>query len=644
MCWLSDVCRSYRWAKRAILVCFQILSTGNASASLVLVVGNFPRSRSFVEESIFSADMGRASIYLIWLAKVAISLALDTAGAYGKYLVNNATNNILTINGIWYSVSNSTTDVYQMDPLIDAKACTRDAALMQRLGINTIYVQSLDATQNHDACFSVFNSIGIYIVLLLRPPVLFPKDPSAAYSTDLMKGTFEIIDAIKDYENLLAVDIGEFQSIGVFDGDSYAEAMLLYRTFIRDTKEYIARNAARSILTGGSVVYDEGYIPLPNDLFDYFQCAIDGSTNDFSRTDYIAWETSIVLDDPASNTTVAANRTWAELTDAIQNSSVPMWLSFYETFTFAASATDLVFEQSLNDTALLFNMTYDWNLLAPSGLLNGGVRYKWANVGGNKEPASYLVMIDPNGNMQLTDNYDRLQDIFSNINTQAFLGGSSAAFYGFTNNFDPPVCEEKLIVNTTIDYGGTTYTLATQWSMPTRPSGLDAVITSGAGGTRGQMVDVAITTVVHTIKDSSGKVLTDVSIQPSKSSARSTTGAATSTSTSTSKPDSGLSTGAKAGIGVGVAVGVLALVGAGLFWFLTNRSKKNATAKDGTEVPRVPGKEEVRERSELYSKPPRPGELEGDSEMARPPFELLAVDAPQELGGAGIRRTGTGLA
>lgn len=55
-----------------------------------------------------------------------------------------------------------------MDPLTDPTACTRDAALMKELGMNMIIVDSLDRAANHDDCFSIFNSVGIYVTLILN--------------------------------------------------------------------------------------------------------------------------------------------------------------------------------------------------------------------------------------------------------------------------------------------------------------------------------------------------------------------------------------------------------------------------------------------------------------------------------------------
>lgn len=175
-------------------------------------------------------------MYLWLLAATPLAIALDIAVARGPTLVNNATSGTIVMNGIWYSRSNSTTDVHAMDPLIDAEACTRDAALMSQLGINTIYVMAIDPEENHNDCFSIFNSVGIYVVLVLRKDGIFSTsydDFVKSYTTDFLKGMFAMIDAVKDYENLLGFDLGVFPNINEFalqeGGVSYPDGEKLYR-------------------------------------------------------------------------------------------------------------------------------------------------------------------------------------------------------------------------------------------------------------------------------------------------------------------------------------------------------------------------------------------------------------------------------
>jgi hypothetical protein len=124
--------------------------------------------------------------------------------------------------------------------------------------------------------------------------------------------------------------------------------------------------------------------------------------------------------------------------------------------------------------------------------------------------------------------------------------------------------------------------MATEWALPTRPSGLDALITSGIQGTRGQMVDVTITTIKHQIRDSKGELLTDVVLSPTKSQSRTTTARGGASTAPANPPQSaGLSSGAKAGIGAGVGIaGAIALLAAGLFLVRRRRKSKATTVEE----------------------------------------------------------------
>jgi 1,3-beta-glucanosyltransferase GAS3 len=181
-----------------------------------------------------------------------------------------------------------------------------------------------------------------------------------------------------------------------------------------------------------------------------------------------------------------------------------------------------------------------------------------------------VVTLNSQGRLQLTSRFDSLERKYSSLNTESWLDLGSPTR---RTPQDRPLCKPDLIKNATGVYSATTYTPATDWELPTRPPGVDDLITNGASGTRGQMVNVYVTTVSYAVMDSGGQTITDLVIRPTSSELRTTTSTARPAGSYTPSSSS-LSTGSKAGIGVGSAVGALAIVGMGYFLFRRRRQRK----------------------------------------------------------------------
>jgi 1,3-beta-glucanosyltransferase GAS3 len=78
---------------------------------------------------------------------------------------------------------------------------------MQRLGINAIRVYNLDPTIGHDLCASIFNAVGIYMLLDVNSPL--PNEsldggvPWNSYNVAYLNRTFAVVEAFKNYPNTL---------------------------------------------------------------------------------------------------------------------------------------------------------------------------------------------------------------------------------------------------------------------------------------------------------------------------------------------------------------------------------------------------------------------------------------------------------
>jgi hypothetical protein len=342
-------------------------------------------------------------------------------------------------------------------------------------------------------------------------------------------------------------------------------------------KGYISHNAPRPILVGANLhlVRTDERLDASDETAShahYFSCAIDGANDDLSRSDYLSfYDLGYFETEPVEK----QNASYESLGTQLVNSTVPTWFSYMGIFDEADLIEYELRPDLLNDTFYLFNSSS--RLIRPRGVFTGGARVSWTNTNmGWKVPKVNwgLTSTTSNGDVQLTQNYDTFRSIIDQVNPGNWLSGDPVP-----SSVPPPKCDAKAdgMKNVTVEIIGdtaSTISLATDWALPTRPPGLDALISSGVNGDRGQMVDVTITTIAHAIKDSKGQVVTDLVLKPSSSSSRTTT--ATSRLSPTAISFTSISTGAKAGIGVGAGIGAVALISAVAFFLLRRRNKRKA--------------------------------------------------------------------
>lgn len=112
-------------------------------------------------------SLARAGVLLPVLLHPHLSAALHPIEVQSQDFVETGTGNRFEIIGVDYQPGGSAgfDPKSGKDPLSDEDICIRDAALMQKLGLNTIRTYNVDPYINHDACASIFNAVGIYILV-----------------------------------------------------------------------------------------------------------------------------------------------------------------------------------------------------------------------------------------------------------------------------------------------------------------------------------------------------------------------------------------------------------------------------------------------------------------------------------------------
>jgi hypothetical protein len=151
---------------------------------------------------------------LILTLSATLAAAVQPIVIEGTDFINAATGNRVQIVGVAYQPGGSSgyNPATRTDPLSDGPTCLRDAALMQRLGINAIRVYNVNPDLNHNMCASIFNTAGIYMLLDVNSPMqgdhINRQAPWTTYTAGYLNRTFAVVEAFKGFPNTLAFFAG----------------------------------------------------------------------------------------------------------------------------------------------------------------------------------------------------------------------------------------------------------------------------------------------------------------------------------------------------------------------------------------------------------------------------------------------------
>lgn len=386
------------------------------------------------------------------------------------------------------------------DPLSNVDACLRDAALMQNLGVNTIRIYNLDPTENHDECASIFNAVGIYMILDVNSPLegqyIDRSDPKSTYTSSYLQHVFTVIEAFKNYPNVL----GFFAGNEIINDEDTAEDNPQYiRAVQRDMKNYIRNNADRTIPVGYSAA---DVREILDDTWAYLQCQIDGE-DDMSRSDFFGLN-SYSWCGSDSSYTISGYDTLVEL---FGSTTIPVFFSEYG----CNDPSPRVFDEV--PTLYGPKMT----------VMSGGLVYEWT-----QEEADYgIIQADDNGGGKLLVDYNTLLEKFEGLDVNLLTSQNNTA-----TSLTPPTCSSSLIKSNSF---------STVFDIPDTPSGAEGYINNGISNPpSGKIIDVKTTTVPGTVKGIDGSTIEGLSIKigsdssnyPGKAQTVKSTGASGSSSSS----------------------------------------------------------------------------------------------------------------
>ncbi|OBT79051.1 hypothetical protein VF21_02373 [Pseudogymnoascus sp. 05NY08] len=361
------------------------------------------------------------------------------------------------------------------DPLSNAETCLRDAALLQRIGVNTIRVYNLSPDINHDECASIFNIAGIYMMIDVNSPkpneALSRAAPWESYNHDYLERTFKIVEAFKNFPNTLLF----FSANEVINDVPTAITVPYIRAVTRDLKQYIKLHSDRPIPVGYSAA-DVREVLV--DTFNYLQCSLTGDATDESITDVFALN-SYSWCGPATFDEAGYNK----LVDMFKKSSVPVFMSEY--------GCREIRPRIFDETAALYS-----SKMTP--YFSGGVVYEYT-----QEKNDFgLVVLNSDGSAKLKVDYDNFQGQLAKLNiTELQSTSSSAAATPF------PKCVSSLIKDKGYPNDFT--------KIPSPPNdGLAALIKAGVKSPKnGKLVTIANLKVKQVVKNSDDTVITGLEVK-----------------------------------------------------------------------------------------------------------------------------------
>ncbi|EFQ97072.1 1,3-beta-glucanosyltransferase gel2 [Nannizzia gypsea CBS 118893] len=357
------------------------------------------------------------------------------------------------------------------DPLSNADDCLRDAILLQRLGVNTIRIYNLDPSLNHDECVSIFNAAGIYLLLDVSTPIygeyLNRAEPGPSYTKQFLTRIFSMVEAFKDYPNLL----GFFGGNEVINEDAAKDVPAYIRAIQRDLKDYIAAHASRKIPVGYSAADVRDIL---KDSWNYVTC--DSSEAPSSNADFFGVNSYSWCGD--SSYTKSG---YDKLVEIFSTTSVPVFFSEY--------GCNEVKPRIFTEVQAVYGPEM-------TKAMCGGLIYEYS-----QEDNEYgLVKLGGKDNTTLLVDYDNLYGQFKKLDIKKLQSLDPS-----TTTVKPPTCKSSLI---------TSGNFHKKFTIPKRPSGVNDLIKDGIKNPpKGKLVEVKKTKTDTKVFTKDGKILSNLELK-----------------------------------------------------------------------------------------------------------------------------------
>ena len=362
-------------------------------------------------------------------------------------------------------------------------------------------------------CASIFNAAGIYSERIWSAPTLFQTlitaivildvnsplpnqsinrgEPWTSYNSDYLQRVFGVIEAFKNFPNTM----GFFSGNEVINEDSVIQVPSYIRAVsrqplwpkgvpssvhcltdraglqvTRDLKQYIAKNANRSIPVGYSAA---DVRPILGDTWAYLSCNIENSTE--SRIDFFGLNSYSWCGD--SSFTQAG---YDQLVAQFSNTTIPVFFSEY--------GCNRVYPRTFTEVPVLYSRQM-------TDVMSGGLMYEYS-----QEVSNYgLISLNDNDTASVLQDYLNLQAQYNTLDVSFLESGNATA-----TSLTPPICKPSLMTASSFDDG---------FNIPAQPSDIAGVISSGIPKPNvGALTSIGSTTVRQTVYNVSGQAITDLKL------------------------------------------------------------------------------------------------------------------------------------
>lgn len=306
-----------------------------------------------------------------------------------------------------------------------------------------------------------------------------------------MTRVFQVVENFKAFPNLL----GFFSGNEVINEESVVEVPQYIRAVTRDMKDYIAKQADRPIPVGYSAA---DVRPMLVDTAAYLSCSISQEAS--SKIDLFGLNSYSFCGDSSFE-----NSGYNTLVGDFNATTIPVFFSEY--------GCNKVAPRKFNEVPVLYGDQM-------TGVFSGGLIYEYTQ----EENKFGLVEFNDNNTASLLVDYDNLQKQYQKLDF-----GKIQSADGSATALTPVACSAKLIT-------GAAGNFSTNFTLPSRPSGVDDLINKGVPNAKtGKVVDVTTTSVSETVYDTSGNPINGLALNKLADDQSNTPGSATASS-SGSKP------------------------------------------------------------------------------------------------------------